>query len=200
MLRVRDLRLVVGDRVLRESLDLHVQNGETVVVRGPSGSGKTRLLRALATLDRIDGSVLLQGKTPEQWGLPAWRSEVLFVAQDPPPLPTTAAAWLDEVLAYGQQQGRHSQDARTIAEGWGIPVGHWEKEWVHLSGGERQRLALAIAVSRQPKVLLLDEPTASLDPDTVAVVEATLRGRTTIWVTHDPIQTERVATHVVELG
>jgi len=178
-----------------------VSSGERLVVRGPSGAGKSQLLRLLAALDRPDdGTLDLDGRSPLAWGHTRWRAEVTYVAQRTPTLSGTPAEHRDLVARLGVQRGRAADDPVELAASWGLPVVAWTRPWASLSGGEAQRAALAVAVSRRPAVLLLDEPTSALDPDSVALVEATLSGRTAVWVTHDLAQALRVSTHVLELG
>lgn len=195
----RQLSRSFAGRVLFRGLDLRVAPGEVLAVRGPSGSGKTTLLRCLAWLDAPQGEVLLDGRSPAQWGVPAWRRRVAYVAQRPAHAAATPAALAVEVLRYASQRGEPGDDPRALASRWGLPSGCWDQPWQELSGGEQQRVALALALARRPAVLLLDEPTAALDPDSRDAVEADLRCRTALWVTHDPTQAERVADRVLDL-
>jgi ABC-type iron transport system FetAB ATPase subunit len=143
--------------------------------------------------------VILDGRTPETWGVPVFRSRVTYVAQRPPQLAGTAAAWLAAVSELTAQRGRQTSDARIHGEAWGLPASAWDQPFSELSGGEQQRVAMAIALSREPDVLLLDEPTSALDLEVAKRVESSLRGRTLLWVTHDDPQTERVGGRVLEL-
>ena len=99
---------------------------------------------------------------------------------------------------FASQAGRTHTPAREIAVSW--KVDHvWEKSWATLSGGEAQRAALALALSTNPRLLLLDEPTSALDAVTRELVEDRLSGVAAIWVTHDREQAQRVATRVIDL-
>jgi phosphate-transporting ATPase len=185
---------------LFEGWALELRPGEVVAVQAPSGAGKSRLLRAIADLDPpAAGEVRLDGRTAREWGAPAWRAEVVYVAQDPADPGVSAAAWAAAVARYGAQRGRAAEDPVALGRAWGVEPALWEAPWSRLSGGERQRLALAVAVARRPRVLLLDEPTSSLDAAATAAVEAALAGRTALWVTHDVAQAARVAARVVGL-
>ena len=198
MLVAENLTRRVNGRTLFEGLSFTVDRGEALVVRAPSGAGKTLLLRLLAWLDPPDaGGVTLTGKSPVEWGVPLWRSRVTYVAQRPPKLTGTAADWLADVADLASQRQRGASDAREHALAWGLPAGAWEQPFSELSGGEQQRVAMAIALSREPDVLLLDEPTSALDLDVAERVEASLRGRTLVWVTH---QSTRIGGRVLELG
>jgi ABC-type iron transport system FetAB ATPase subunit len=188
------ISVAVAGRVLVADRSFELADGQRMVVQGPSGSGKTRLLRALAGLDPLsEGSLTLDGRSPDAHGLPAWRAQVTYVAQDPPPLSSTGRDWVGHVHAFAVHQERPVDDPIALAEAWLVPPDRWDQPWPLLSGGERQRIHLATALSLRPRILLLDEPTASLDPTTVQAVEATLRQRTCILVTHDPAQADRLA-------
>lgn len=199
-LEARGLTRRLGGRTLFGGLDLTVEPGQVMVVRGPSGSGKTRLLRLLAWMDPPDsGRITLDGRDPEQWGACAWRAEVVWVPQAPPAMPGTPASYLEAVADLKVQRAREADDPMAIAERWGLPAEVWSRPWSELSGGERQRAALAVALARRPAVLLLDEPTGNLDPEATVAVEADLKGRSAVWVTHDDRQAERVADGLITL-
>ena len=193
VLSAHDLGRSLGGRQLFSGLEFRLDPGMTLVVSGPSGSGKSQLLRGIAGLGPLQGTITLDGRTPAQWGLPQWRAEVVYVAQDVPGLPGCPEDFLALVARLGTQRARDTIDAREISAAFELPPEVWRKPWKTLSGGERQRVQLAIALSRRPQVLLLDEPTSALDPNAVAAVEASMRQRTTIWVTHSAAQAERVA-------
>lgn len=161
--------------------------GECIAVRGPSGGGKTLLLRAIADLDPSEGVVCLEGRDRSTMPGPEWRRQVGY-------LPAEPGWWADTV-------GEHFTDwpaAAYIARDLGFPDD--AKDWLiaRLSTGERLRLALVRALMMRPKVLLLDEPTAALDPASVGAVESLIGARVTaglavLWVTHDEEQAKRIA-------
>ncbi|KAJ2356747.1 hypothetical protein H4S01_006639, partial [Coemansia sp. RSA 2610] len=178
------------------SFDLHA--GEVLVVRGPSGVGKTTLLRCIAQLTPSEAGVCTldvggHRQTPADLGIPAWRADVLYVPQRPAQMSGSPLDFVDMVNAFAVQRGREHFDPVEIAEDWGIASELWEKKWPELSGGEQQRIALAVALSCDPRVLLLDEPTSALDPQATLMVEDALSSRCCIWITHDDAQEARIA-------
>ncbi len=188
----RGLRRSVGGRAVLAGLDLAVPRGGTLVVRGPSGAGKTVLLRALAWLDPLDGGeVRLDGRTPREWGVPAWRARVAWLPQQPA-TPEGSPADLARRLA-GLRAVRHARDPLDLARRLGLDAARWRRRWQELSGGERQRAHLALLLAAEPAVLLLDEPTGALDAEATAAVESLTAGTTRVWVTHDAGQAERLA-------
>ena len=145
--QLRNISRIFGDRAVLNGIDLDIREGEFVAVLGPSGTGKTTLLRLLAGLDRVDSGAVT---------VPAARAVVF---QEPRLVPAKRV-WENVVL------GQRGRAARALAQGaleevgLGAHIDAWPKT---LSGGEAQRVALARALVREPGLLLLDEPFASLD-------------------------------------
>ncbi len=167
-------------------LDLELSTTECICISGPSGAGKTIMLRAIADLDPHDGMVELDGVAQDSIPSPQWRSSVAL-------LPAESRWWaptVGEHFAHG-----FPSDATRL--GFDDEVAGWEV--ARLSSGERQRLALLRILALDPRVLLLDEPTANLDEASAARVEELLLewlagdGRGALWVSHDRGQVERVA-------
>jgi len=167
---------------------IHIDVGpsECVSLTGPSGSGKTLMLRALADLDPHEGDVFLDDVECAGIPAPAWRRQVAM-------LPSEGLWWFDTV-------GEHFSvidEGRLAMLGFEKDVTAWQVS--RLSTGERQRLALARLLCNEPKALLLDEPTASLDSANRSLVERLISvymkesGAPVIWVSHDPEQAGRVA-------
>lgn len=177
------LGLAAGDLF---PFDLQVAPGEVVAISGASGSGKSRLLRAVADLDPHTGRVSLGDESAESTPAHAWRRRVMLV-------PAESQWWHDAVSAHFD--GTPFDDLEAL--GLSPDALRWSVG--RLSSGEKQRLALIRAVSRDPDALLLDEPTANLDDESVERVESWLlerirgRGLPTLWVAHDRAQIERVA-------
>ncbi|MCE9683475.1 ABC transporter ATP-binding protein [Halomonas alkalisoli] len=177
-------RLTVGEL---EAVDLNVGPGDIVCLSGASGSGKSRLLRAVADLEPHGGEVWLAGQAQSTIPAHRWRRQVMLV-------PAESQWWSDRV---GEHFSDGAEDGDLEALGFEREVMSWQVG--RLSTGEKQRLSLLRAVSREPRVLLLDEPTANLDDATRDRVENWLasriesRGWPTLWVAHDKGQIVRVA-------
>ena len=171
---------------------------------GPSGAGKTLLLRALALLDLLDeGQVRWNGRVIRCETVPAYRGTVLYLHQRPTLFEGNVEANLR--LPFSLKVHRHRRFDRdrviNLLNELGRDVSFLEKSHRDLSGGEAQIVALLRAVQLDPTVLLLDEPTASLDRDAAKATEVLLSRwhaegagrRAYVWVTHDSEQAERVA-------
>jgi ABC-type iron transport system FetAB ATPase subunit len=172
-----------------------VRAGECIAIQGPSGAGKSVLLRMLADLDPHDGAALLDGCPAASMPAPAWRAAVVYQAAEP-------AWWEATASAHFTACDQDAVDAALAA--LGLPARLLDAELDRLSTGERQRLALVRSLARRPRVLLLDEPTAALDPDAVARVEALLRdglarGMAVLIATHAGEQARRLAHRIFRL-
>jgi phosphate-transporting ATPase len=170
-----------------QPLDFELAEGECLVVSGPSGAGKSLLLRALADLDPNEGELSLDGEAREAMPAPRWRRLVTYLPAEP--------GWWAETV------GAHFTDwraAEPLVEALGLSADSRNWPVSRLSTGERQRLALVRALVQQPRVLLLDEPTAGLDETARDAVETLVAGRlaegaAALWVTHDAEQARRLA-------
>ncbi|WP_204742111.1 ATP-binding cassette domain-containing protein [Guyparkeria sp. SCN-R1] len=154
--------------------------GEVLPVRGESGVGKSQMLRALADLSPHEGEISLEGV--EQQSMPAtdWRRQVALV-------PAESGWWADTVAEHFPARPSEAwwERLRLRAALWDSPV-------ERLSSGERQRLAVLRALALEPRVLLLDEPTANLDRDNAEAMAGLLldylrdQGAAAVWISHDP--------------
>ncbi|HEX6939833.1 MAG TPA: ABC transporter ATP-binding protein [Longimicrobiales bacterium] len=177
-----------GREVLR-GVTLRIPAGGLTLIVGPSGAGKTTLLDLLLGLQPPSaGEVRVDGVPLERIDLADWRRHVGYVPQEPLLLHDTVAR---NVAMGDDAVGRDAIEAALrAAAAWdfvaalpdGLDTRVGESGW-KLSGGQRQRLALARALVHRPRLLVLDEPTASVDPETAAAIRRTLRalrGRLTI--------------------
>ena len=173
-------------------VSFEVAGGECVCVSGPSGAGKSLLLRALADLDPYEGRISLDGVPCTSLCASSWRRRVGLLPPE--------SAWWDDLV------GSHFaavDEGLLAAVGLDPEVMNWSV--ARLSSGERQRLALVRLLCNKPDVLLLDEPTANLDPQNVERAEALVAGlkqngsMAVLWVSHDPAQIDRVASRELRL-
>lgn len=179
--------------VLRE-LSLELPAGGSLAIVGQSGAGKTTLLRLiLGELAPPPGTIRIDGRPLDELDAQAWREGIAWMSQHPRLLPATLAdnlrlarhdadeAAMHEALAFAELLPWFA----TLPDGWQTRLGEGGRL---LSGGQLRRLALARVYLRQARLLLLDEPTASLDSATEALVMAGLRrlaaGRTLLLLTH----------------
>lgn len=183
------------------TLDIHA--GLHVGVMGPSGSGKSTLLNLIGALDTpTEGSVIVSGAelslASKRERAAFRRKELGFVFQASHLLPDRAVVENVELaLIYrdGRRRGGHRSLARDVLRQVGLDH-RWNAMPRHLSGGEQQRTAIARALVTRPSLLLMDEPTGSLDSESSAkVLDAVSRvvcdGLTAITATHDPEVTAR---------
>jgi ABC-type iron transport system FetAB ATPase subunit len=167
-------------------IDLELAAGECLSLSGPSGAGKTRLLRALADLDPHEGLVELDGVPAARINPAEWRRQVGL-------LPADCRWWAETVGAH------FAHDARQLLPKVGLSEETLTWRIERLSSGERQRLGLLRLLANEPKVLLLDEPTANLDAHNAERIEALIadyrheHAAAVIWVSHDAEQIARVA-------
>ena len=191
-LACRELRYPVGtDRCARISLT--VAPGEVLQVAGPSGSGKTTLLRVLARLQaRLSGELTLDGLPAEEVPPRRWRRRVGYLPQRPTAFEGTVADNLRipfDLTVSGESYDTE-RAAGLLADAGLAPGYYLERDARTLSGGELQRLALVRSLLTEPRVLLADEPTASVDAATAAALARSLagwveRGGSLILVVHD---------------
>jgi NitT/TauT family transport system ATP-binding protein len=201
-----------GDQIVLENIDLKIESGSFVALVGPSGCGKTTLLRMLLGEEKpTSGRILLDGVPlkPE----PDWDRGVVFQRYSVfPHLTVLGNVLIGREFEQSRFRGRLMgpkrkaavEDARSLLNAVGLSE-HEKKYPAALSGGMQQRLALAQALMRRPKVLLLDEPFGALDAGIRAEVHALMtelwmeQGITVVMVTHDLSEAFRLGTRVVAL-
>jgi len=213
VLEIAGLQLLRGARTILSGVHLRVSRGEIVALMGPSGSGKTTILRAVAGLEpfqsgaiNVDGVMLAGGADVAKPVLRDLRRKVGMVFQFHC-LFEHLSAIENVCLAPVHAHGITPEAARTrgldLLRAFGVE--HRAAALPrHLSGGEAQRVAIARALAVDPPVLLMDEPTASLDPERRAELGALLQGlqrqrRTLIVSTHDEDFAHDFATRIVRL-
>jgi ABC-type iron transport system FetAB ATPase subunit len=182
-LLVKDLRSAFAG-----PFELELGTGACAAITGPSGSGKSLFLRMIADLDPNEGQVWLNGTERTSIPAPQWRRQTTYVSAE-------SGWWADRVIEHFDVNRR--SEVAALAGRLGLRPDLLDAPVAQLSTGEKQRLSLVRALLQSPPVLLLDEPTGSLDEESAAKVEALLRerkatGTSVLLVTHDPNQAERL--------
>ncbi len=208
VLQVREVHVRRGARPILRGVSFEVGQGELVAIKGSSGAGKTTILRAIAGLDACDaGGVLVEGVPLNAATLHQLRRKIGMVFQSHclfEHLTALDNVWLAPVHAYGIRRPEAQERARELLKVFGVE--HRAMALPReLSGGEAQRVAIARALAVNPRVLLMDEPTAALDPERRAELGALLldlvrQGRTLLITTHDEEFARAFATRVLRLA
>ena len=191
---------VASGAALLVDVDAQVDAGSITVLAGPSGAGKSTLLRLGDRLEvPTSGRVLLEGVDIVELDPRELRRTVGMVFQRPVLFPGTVA----DNLGVAQPQAT-SEAMAAVLDSVGLRGDFLDRTGDDLSGGEAQRVCIARALLTEPKVLLMDEPTSSLDPASRSAVEELVRGLADhglgiAWVTHDHSQAIRLADQVVVL-
>jgi ABC-type polar amino acid transport system ATPase subunit len=214
MLSIEGVHLSRGLQAVLRGLDLTVRPGERVALMGLSGGGKTTVLRAICALDPfeagrilVDGFELFPGPVPREAHLRPLRRLVGMVFQFHhlfAHLTAVENVSLAQVHTLGTTRGEADARSRARLESLGVGA-RADARPDELSGGEAQRVAIARALALDPPLLLMDEPTASLDParrgDLAAtLVSLTTAGRTLLVATHDVSFARAFATRVAVLA
>ncbi len=193
-----DSRVVVRDVTILDGITLTITAGSPTVLIGPNGSGKTTLLRtAMGLIPLSSGRITWGGRHA------AGPTKGAIMFQRPTMLRRTATANVHYALAAAVPRAQRQNRTAELLALVGLD-GLGNRPARRLSGGEQQRLALARALARDPTVLFLDEPTASLDPHATKAIEDIVRavcayGVKVVMSTHDLGQAKRIAGDIVLL-
>ena len=204
-MRATNLSKTLNSRSLFHSVSFTIEKGSLVVIRGTSGSGKSTLLRCIANLDQLD-----EGSYIDLFDIPMhlysgqeWRKRVIYVSQKVPKLPGTP---YDTIRDLSQMRNSTEDELfdsiSEICEQLKISANLLNDQWATVSGGEGQRIMHAIVMSMGGNVLLLDEPTASLDAESTRRLEMVVQskrkeGIIVFWVTHDEEQSKRLCPNLI---
>lgn len=208
MIKARDIWKSFGERSLLRGVSFKAEKSRILCIIGPNGSGKTTTLRIIDMLDEPDkGEILFDDVNIlalKEKDKVTYRKRMAVVFQQP----TLYNAKVSENVALGlkirhfersllKQKIEDSLKAVNLLD-------YKDKHAYTLSGGEAQRLCLAMALALEPEVLLLDEPTANLDPSNIVIVEKIIKdyaghGGTVIFTTHNMFEARRLADRVAML-
>jgi len=224
ILELRNIKCSLEKGVnLFSNVNISVNQGDIVVLQGRSGSGKSTLLKCISHLVLHNGEILYRGSTPQAFGIPSYRTRVMYVPQRPSLLPGSPTDFVKAIMNLHSHKilmkdGIDSEETTQqvmkrcseTAQRWGIGPDLWNRDWINLSGGEGQRILLSIAASlNTAEILLLDEPTSALDSETSLMVEKFLvdlvRTRKSslkaiVWITHSAEQSRRVGNRFIYLS
>jgi glutamate transport system ATP-binding protein len=207
LVQLTDVNKHFGDLHVLRDINLGVDKGEVVVVIGPSGSGKSTLCRAINRLEPIDsGTITIDGhELPEEGAaLAALRADVGMVFQSFnlfAHMSILANVMLGPVKVRKVAKATAKERAMGLLERVGV-ASQAGKYPAQLSGGQQQRVAIARALAMDPKIILFDEPTSSLDPEMVGevldvMVDLAAQGMTMVVVTHEMGFARKAANRVV---
>ena len=206
-----NLNAIVGVSARGVNATLHVPGGQTLALLGPNGSGKTTVIEALAGLTSPDsgratlGDAILFARDGERMQVTEPRRRgVALVTQDASLFPHLSV--LDNVAFPARARGASKSRSRAVAHDWLVRAGAEDlsaRRPRSLSGGEARKVAVARALASEPRLILLDEPFASLDVDAAVALRSLLRevlvGRTVVLSTHDGLDAIDLATSVAVL-
>ncbi len=195
-LQIKDLSFHVAGRTLLKDINLKLNGNVITIVMGPNGSGKSLLLRMMhGLLKPTGGQVLWDGKVVDR---PQSHAQAMVFQR---PVLLRRSVMANMLFALKLRNSTNKGLANDLLQRVGLSSQAKQPARL-LSGGEQQRLALARALALKPNILLLDEPTANLDPASTGVIEDIVRqvaeaGCKAIFVTHDVGQAKRLADDIV---
>ena len=206
MIKLENVHKSFGKNEVLKGINLHIKQGQVVVIIGPSGSGKSTVLRTMNYLEEpTSGKVIVDGMDlSDKKKLNDVRAEVGMVFQNFNLFPHMTVM---ENLTLAQTKVRKTsmEEAKKIGQALLDRVGLADKANAYpdsLSGGQKQRVAIARALAMKPKVMLFDEPTSALDPEMVSEVLEVMKslaeeGMTMVIVTHEMGFAKKVADRVL---
>jgi tungstate transport system ATP-binding protein len=203
-IKVIGLTKSYSDTKALDNVSLEIEKGEIFCIMGHSGAGKTTLLRILALLEKPDSGEYYFDGTKVDWN-DNLRKSITMIFQIPVMFNTTVF----KNVAYGLKIRNYPKNeirkkVKEVLELVGLQ-GYENRKAKSLSGGEKQRVAIARAIVLEPKLLLMDEPTANLDPTNSAIIEEIVREivrekeTTIVFSTHNLFQAKRLAHRVAHI-
>ena len=206
MIKLENVHKSFGKNEVLKGINLHIKQGQVVVIIGPSGSGKSTVLRTMNYLEEpTSGKVIVDGMDlSDKNKLNEVRAEVGMVFQNFNLFPHMTV--MDNLtLAQTKVRKTSADEAKKIGQALLDRVGLGDKANAYpdsLSGGQKQRVAIARALAMKPKVMLFDEPTSALDPEMVSEVLDVMKslaedGMTMVIVTHEMGFAKKVADRVL---
>lgn len=217
-IETKDLKIYYGKKEVIKGINLRIPKNTIFAIMGPSGCGKSTLLRSFNRLlelnkdAKIEGEVLIFGKNiyGENVDPISIRREVGMVFQYPNPFPhltiydnIAIGLKLNNLVKSKEEMDKRVRWALEKASLWDEVKDRLHEYPASLSGGQKQRLVIARALALKPKILLMDEPTANIDPVGTKNIEKLLfelkKDYTIVLVTHEPAQAARTSDYVAFL-
>jgi phosphate transport system ATP-binding protein len=216
ILKIKDLNFFYGDNQILNGVNLSFYENRATAIMGPSGCGKTTLIRCLNRMHelsynaRLEGEILLNGVNTLQMDAIEVRRKIGMVFQRPNPFPAMsiyenilAGYSLNGIKLSKSKKDMIVEEALNKAAMWDEVKDSLHRKGTFLSGGQQQRLCIARSLAMKTDVLLLDEPTSSLDPRATASIEQLIeelkKTVTLIIVTHNMSQAARVTDYTAFL-
>jgi len=214
-IEIENLSVYIGGKRILDNINIKIPRNTIFAIMGPSGSGKSTLLRVINRLidmvpnAQVHGNIKVFGKNIYSINPYVLRRKIGMVFQTPNPFPHMSI--YDNIAIAARMNGIKTRDEINRVVEWALRKAMlWDEikdrlgdPPTKLSGGQRQRLCLARALAQKPDILLLDEPTASIDPVNTRKIEETLlklkNNMTIVLVTHLPRQAARIADYVALL-
>lgn len=192
--------------LILKGINAKILDGEFITIMGPSGAGKSTLLSLLNRMIEPDqGVIKLKGQKYQELEILTLRKRIGMVFQ----LPVMVKGSVADNISLGPKLHKETltiKDIEQLLELVGLPKTMINQDAKTLSGGEKQKLSLARTLANNPDMLLLDEVTSSLDPDSALEIEELIRGinkqsgKTILWVTHNIEQARRLGEYSWVLG
>ncbi|MGY6561471.1 MAG: cell division ATP-binding protein FtsE [Luteibaculaceae bacterium] len=209
IIKIENAKIHQGDNLVLSGVNLKVNAGEFLYLIGKTGSGKSSLLKTLyADLPLLEGEIDICGfplKKIKRSKIPLLRRKLGIVFQDFQLLPDrSVSANLQFVLKATGWSGKEKMDKRVLEVLQQVGLDTKGYKMPHeLSGGEQQRVAIARALLNNPEVILADEPTGNLDPETTAAIlnllhQISLEGTAVLIATHDYLYMEKFSTQAYQ--
>ncbi len=204
IIKVKNLSFRAGKDTIVDNVSLELRKGELVFLQGPSGSGKSTVLKLIADLlPPSEGELFYKGQNYQSLEPVELRKQVTYCFQD-------AYLFGERVidnLAFPYQIRKQKPDLQKMRHAlreFGLAEELLEQNVSTLSGGEKQRIALIRSLLFDPEVLLLDEITSALDPESTALTESIIaercrKGCSALWISHDPEQAERLGERILQM-
>ncbi|MFC5542520.1 amino acid ABC transporter ATP-binding protein [Ureibacillus sp. FSL K6-3587] len=206
ILEINGLVKKFGDRVVLDGIDLHVEQGKVIAILGPSGCGKSTFLRCINGLEEVQGGeIIFEGEDltkTSKWREVRQKIGMVFQSYDLfPNMTVMENILLSPIKVQKRKREEVELQALELLERVGLAdrANAYPRE---LSGGQKQRIAIVRALCTNPKMMLFDEVTASLDPEMVrevleVIAQLAKQGMTMLIVTHEMNFAELVADEVV---